>query len=281
MSKKVIITEDGKKQCTKCGDWKLLDEFDISSKASCGRYGMCKECRAKYRLENKERIAQQRKEYEARHPGRHNEQSNRSYYKRHEYCLKRHKEYRDSHKDEMAAYKKEWYAANKDYVKRKSKEYQEAHKEQIAEKHKEYYENNKAAIFEKRNDKRANDAMFRLQENARGMIRGSFNRMGTRKSGRTFEIIGMCGKDFTEYLIQTYKDMYGQEWDGVESVHIDHIIPLATAKTEEDIFRLCHYTNLQLLKATDNLRKNDRLDWKLNESEGIKDGDNQMFADAE
>ena len=68
-----------------------------------------------------------------------------------------------------------------------------------------------------------------------------------------------------EHLLQTFKSNYGYEWDKVEPVHIDHIIPLATAKTEEDIIKLCHYTNLQLLKAKDNLRKNAKNDWRLDD----------------
>ena len=35
---------------------------------------------------------------------------------------------------------------------------------------------------------------------------------------------------------------------GLYGWHIDHIIPLSTAKTEEAI-KLCHYTNLQPLWA--------------------------------
>ena len=49
------------------------------------------------------------------------------------------------------------------------------------------------------------------------------------------------------------------------SYEIEDIIPLATAKTEEDVIKLCHYTNLQLLKGEDNLSKGDKLDWKLEE----------------
>ena len=33
--------------------------------------------------------------------------------------------------------------------------------------------------------------------------------------------------------------------------------------TKEDIFKLCHYSNLQLLKAKDNINKRDKLDWEL------------------
>ena len=66
-----------------------------------------------------------------------------------------------------------------------------------------------------------------------------------------------------EHLYKTFKSNYGYEWNGVEPVHIDHIIPLATANTEEEVIALCHYTNLQLLKAQDNLSKNKSLDWTL------------------
>ena len=37
--------------------------------------------------------------------------------------------------------------------------------------------------------------------------------------------------------------------------HLDHIIPLAIAKTEEEIIKLNHYTNFQPLWAIDNLKK--------------------------
>lgn len=37
--------------------------------------------------------------------------------------------------------------------------------------------------------------------------------------------------------------------------HIDHIKPLNLAKTEEELYKLCHYTNLQPMWAEENLKK--------------------------
>ncbi|MBB1503485.1 HNH endonuclease [Candidatus Saccharibacteria bacterium] len=58
-----------------------------------------------------------------------------------------------------------------------------------------------------------------------------------------------------DYLINTFTDRYGREFQSGEAAHIDHIIPLATATTENEVLKLCHYKNLQLLTAEDNLAK--------------------------
>ena len=98
---------------------------------------------------------------------------------------------------------------------------------------------------------------------ARGAISDSFRHRGFKKTTKAALLTGLSSTELTEYLLKTFKDNYGYEWDGVESVHIDHIVPLATAKTSQDIERLCHYSNLQLLKAKDNLKKNSKLDYNI------------------
>ena len=50
---------------------------------------------------------------------------------------------------------------------------------------------------------------------------------------------------------------YGVVWD------IDHIIPLSTALTEEDVLKLNHYTNLQPLDSYINrFVKRDKLNYE-------------------
>ena len=53
----------------------------------------------------------------------------------------------------------------------------------------------------------------------------------------------------------------GMSWDNhtTHGWHIDHIIPLSSAKTLEEVEKLCHFSNLQPLWAIDNLLKGGRV----------------------
>jgi hypothetical protein len=102
-------------------------------------------------------------------------------------------------------------------------------------------------------DKYHNDELFRIKQKIRKNIKFSFKRTKQQKKNKTTEIIGCSLIEFKLYLESKFEtwmnwDNYGlyngsqnHGWD------IDHIIPLITTKTEEDIIRLNHYTNLQPL----------------------------------
>lgn len=47
-------------------------------------------------------------------------------------------------------------------------------------------------------------------------------------------------------------------WENHVKWHLDHIIPISYANSEEEIIKLNHFTNLQPLWATDNLSKGNR-----------------------
>ena len=179
-----------------------------------------------------------------------------------------------------------FFELNKENKKIVDKKYREVHKEEIKQKRKnrqlvitqdekekqrEYYKiyvkNNKEKLKTARNKyekkKKEEDKVYRLKCQARHCIYMSFSKKGLLKSKNTECILGITMEKFYKHLLQTFKNNYGYEWDGIEKVHIDHILPLSIAKTEEEVIKLCYYTNLQLLKEKDNLEKRCKLNWEL------------------
>lgn len=44
-------------------------------------------------------------------------------------------------------------------------------------------------------------------------------------------------------------------WENQGEWHIDHIKPLSKSETLEELYKRCHYTNLQPLWSSDNIKK--------------------------
>lgn len=159
----------------------------------------------------------------------------------------------DDNKDYILDKQHKSYKENKEVILERKKVYAQKHKEQLKDYHKKYVQT-----------RRKNDDIFHFKSQIRHLINQSFRRHSIQKKGRTEEIVGCDFNTFYKHLLETYRKNYGEEWDGKEKVHIDHIIPLYKAHTEEEIIKLCHYTNLQLLKEKDNLRKSNKENWNIN-----------------
>ena len=56
------------------------------------------------------------------------------------------------------------------------------------------------------------------------------------------------------------RDGYVCHYCGAENkdMTIDHIIPISSGNTEEEVIKLCHYNNLQPLWAEENLLKSNK-----------------------
>ena len=92
--------------------------------------------------------------------------------------------------------------------------------------------------------------------NVRKRVRDILKLKGELKKDATFELIGCSPKELVQHLQTQFTN--GMSWENYGEWHIDHIIPLSSAKTIDDIKRLCHYTNLQPLWAKDNLKKSNK-----------------------
>lgn len=161
-----------------------------------------------------------------------------------------------------------YYQNNKEKIKARNKKYYKEHKEELGEKRKEYVKKHREIYNEQSRQRYKTDEVFRLKVRIRNMIKDSFTRRKHQKNKTTCELLGCDIPFFIEYLKNTYRKNYNEEWDMSIPVDIDHIIPLDTATTKEDVEKLCHYTNLQLLKASDNRKKHNKLNWKLGEING-------------
>jgi hypothetical protein len=101
--------------------------------------------------------------------------------------------------------------------------------------------------------RRLTDPIFYLRKKVRNRLRDYF-RVKTKK---TLEYLGCSFEDLKLHLEIQFTD--GMTWNNRGEWHIDHIIPLSSAKTEDELYKLCHYTNLQPLWAEDNLKKSNKI----------------------
>jgi hypothetical protein len=105
--------------------------------------------------------------------------------------------------------------------------------------------------------KRLNDPTFRIVESVRSRIKIFLKTNNIQKFNKTFYIVGCKPEELRKFLESKFTD--NMSWDNYGKWHIDHIIPLSSAKTEQDILKLCHYTNLQPLWAKDNIIKSNKI----------------------
>jgi len=99
------------------------------------------------------------------------------------------------------------------------------------------------------------DPIYKFSLNVRSNILMSFKRGKNKfkKNAKTEIILGCTIEEFRNYIESKFSK--GMSLENHGKWHLDHIIPLASANTEEDIIKLNHYTNFQPLWAFDNLSK--------------------------
>jgi hypothetical protein len=122
---------------------------------------------------------------------------------------------------------------------------------------KNYYRENKEEIIKKLKIKKRENPTLRMISNLRSRIVQFVKSKKIHKDNKTLDLVGCSTEFLKEHLQSQFKD--GMGWDNYGSWHIDHIIPLSSAKNIEEISKLCHYSNLQPLWASDNLSKGNKI----------------------
>lgn len=160
------------------------------------------------------------------------------------------------------------YIKNKDRKNKLRLEYQRKNKDRINSKRREKRLKSGESVreyFRKYHViRKSQDPLYHFSKNVRRLVQHAFNGFAGKRS-KTKTILGVNSWDFFyNYLLETFKENYGRNLDfEKDCFHIDHKIPISSAKSFEDVVRLNHYTNLQLLLAKDNMAKSNQLDWTL------------------
>lgn len=228
------------KICSDCRVQKTLDNYGIKISTNDGLQYSCKQCRA---IINK-----------------------KDYLKRKDSRLKSAKNYYDLNKESIlnkrnqidhSEYNKSYKQENKDNIKQYNKQYNELNKEKIKLQRAKYRKENRAKLQAYENNKMKTDILFKLGKRLR-------NRLQDFLKGRNF----IDDRSFNDYLgcsleeLKTWletKFTVGMDWNNYGVWHLDHKVPLSSAKTEEEMYTLCHYTNIQPLWGIDNIKKSNKV----------------------
>ena len=239
------------KTCKYCKE--IKEDQDFKSKRGI----VCKTCEStrkkKWYEENKIRLMQECKE---------------NYINNREVILSKSKKYREENREILCLRNKKYYENNKEIITKKNTEYvnnnlkktkeykqqwAKENEERLKIKRKKYYKDNKDELNKKLRERIKNDILFSLTSKIRKNILKVFRERGFEKNNKTAEILGCSFAFFKEYIESKFEPWMTWENRGLYNGalnfgwDIDHIIPLITAKTKEDIIKLNHYTNLQPL----------------------------------
>lgn len=153
--------------------------------------------------------------------------------------------------------------SNPDRYKRQQKKYRDSNLDKEKLRIKNWSINNKnhrskySTNYEKKRKK--TDPKFKILRNSRIRIYNFLIKENLHKTEKTISLLGCEIDTLKTHLESLFGE--GMSWDnyGKNGWHIDHIIPLSSARTEQEIYELCHYTNLQPLWWYDNLKKSNKL----------------------
>lgn len=236
------------KICCRCKIEQKISEYTKLKKSKDGLANLCKLCKKKYSAiyygKKKEFIYERRKKWMKKNRDKVQAASKR---------------FRDKNPEKAKEINRRSKEKNKEKIKLQLKEWREKNKEIIKERKKKYRQNYKQRNIERRKERRETEPLYNLTNAVRCRINDYLKKLNLIKKDKSFEIIGCSLYELKEHLEKQFKD--GMSWDnyGLYGWHIDHIIPLCSATTEEELYKLCHYTNLQPLWATENIKKGGKI----------------------
>jgi hypothetical protein len=115
-------------------------------------------------------------------------------------------------------------------------------------------------FYQKRRDKEkrknTRNPLYRFRKQMSSMMRRDIKR-GYKDNTLAHRILGADWVSVRAHIESQFVD--GMSWENFGQWHMDHIIPLSLAKTEEEVIKLHHYKNIQPLWGEENLKKSNNI----------------------
>jgi hypothetical protein len=217
-----------------------------------------KQYQKEYREKNKEKQKQYIKDYYLKNMEKMKEMAKNYRLDNIDNVKKRKKEYYNDNRDNISQKGKSYYENNKEKIKNRTKLYVEKNRENVNKAHREWKKKNKDKIRKKNK----NNINYLIACRLRNRFSNIIRRNNYSKSGKTIELLGCSFNQFKDYFQSKFTE--GMTWElfMIGNIHIDHIRPCSSFNlSNEEEQKICfHYTNLQPLWKTENLKKGKK--WK-------------------
>jgi hypothetical protein len=174
-------------------------------------------------------------------------------------CIKlNHKLWREVNPDKYSEYSRLLKLNNPKSRENSIKKYKEKNHKKIKEYNRKWRQKNREYTNNYQKNRRKNDSLYHLITLVRCRLNEFLRIRKISKRNNTINIIGCSSEHLKVHIENQFTE--GMSWEQLgQNIHIDHIIPLSSANTEKEVYKLCHYTNLQPLWAKDNLKKSNKL----------------------
>lgn len=170
-------------------------------------------------------------------------------------CNKRKKEWSQTYvgKESVLKSRKKQYKTNNYKIKEERYRKSEKGKMSIKNSQMRFFQTHKKETNEKLKNRRKTDMLFKLSVTARNAIRNAFKKNGFKKNSKTNQILGCTFEEFKIHIEKQF--VFWMSWDNYGLYNgefnfgwdLDHITPLSSAKTEIELIKLCHFSNIQPL----------------------------------
>ncbi len=166
--------------------------------------------------------------------------------------------------EKLRANARKFYHANKEKCIESGRKYKLANKEKVAKQRraraKEPHVKDRYRAYMRAwtKAKSETDPTFKLVKSLRNRVRQAIK--GEKRPGHTLEVLGCTPTELMAHLESKFQPgmSWGNYGKGQDKWHVDHIIPISwfDLTDPEQFKKACHYTNLQPLWQTENVRKN-------------------------